>query len=354
ILVSAPIILVIASGFGQFQLMILMLNMIVLSMLLRWQVAVVMIALYCFIGAEYYKWFTGESIGEVLGISLQFKMMYILLMFSSVLIGFLKPQQEHEEFLGEKIDYMDHKLTDQKDELTKAHMAKNEFLRNMEHEAHTPITGITSMGQVLYESYDKFSSAQIKDGLKDIAQSSERLRSLVDNLIDLSKLSCMTVCVEKTKINLSVLLLSRLEICQKIYTKDKPLEFDVTKIDPKVILDADEYYMRSLFDNLIANAMQYTKQGKIELTLRYVKKPNSSKNVIEFTIKDEGIGIPITELYDIFNPFTTSSKTRSNAGGRGIGLALAKKIVEAHNGKIWAESDGTKGSVFKFTIDAVT
>ncbi|MES2215217.1 MAG: HAMP domain-containing sensor histidine kinase, partial [Pseudomonadota bacterium] len=346
ILVSAPIILVIASGFGQFQLMILMLNFVVLSVLLRWYVAIFMIASYAFLGAEFYSFFVGEPIGDISSIGIQFKMMYLLLMFSSVLIGFLKPQQDHEEFLGEKIDYMEEKIVYQKAELVRAMDSKNEFLRNIEHESRTPITGVTSMIEVLEYGYDKFSDEQRKEAIHEIAKSSERFNSWASNLVNLSKFATLNYLLDLEPVNIGALMRERLSICQKVYIEDKDLgkRSFVLNIDENAVLTCDSHYIGMAIDSVIINAIQYCKKGKIELNLYKTAKE------IELSIKDEGIGIPKSELYDIFGVFTTSSRTKSVASGRGVGLTLAKQIIEAHNGTIVAESDGPKGAVFRIKL----
>ena len=105
----------------------------------------------------------------------------------------------------------------------------------------------------------------------------------------------------------------------------------------------DEHYIARTIDNIIINAIQYCKKGTITINLR-----KNQQEGVEFSVKDEGIGIPKEDLFEIFDPFTVSSKTKTPAGGRGVGLALAKRVVEVHNGTIKAESDGVKGA--KFTV----
>ena len=128
-----------------------------------------------------------------------------------------------------------------------------------------------------------------------------------------------------------------------MYLEGKNLEF-ITDIDPDIIVNCDKHYIQLTIDNLIINAINYSKEGKVTVSL---KKNN---NMVEFSIEDHGIGVPREELFDIFNAFTVSSKTRTPAGGRGVGLALCKKAIEMHGGSIWVDSDGRKGAVFKFTI----
>ena len=162
-------------------------------------------------------------------------------------------------------------------------------------------------------------------------------------MIDLSKLSSSTYSLNIQKVNLSNLVKERLEICQKLYLNDKELEF-VTNIKDGIIVDCDSYYITRVLDNLIVNAIGYSTEGMITITLQ------KNKDVVEFSIQDEGLSVPASELQDIFGVFVVSSKTHTPAGGRGVGLALCKRSIEVHNGEIWAESNGRKGATFKFTI----
>lgn len=109
-------------------------------------------------------------------------------------------------------------------------------------------------------------------------------------------------------------------------------------------MNGDAYLLSRLVDNLVINAIQYSDNGNIKISL---KKRDGD---VLFKIEDQGIGIDPKELYDIFGAFTVSKKTKSIAGGRGVGLALSKKIVELHKGQIWAESDGKTGSTFFFSL----
>lgn len=268
-------------------------------------------------------------------------------MISSILIAFFKPKQEYQSLTEINNLFLSNKVEEQKKELIQLHELKNEFLRNLEHEAHTPITGIVSMGQVLWENYDKLDENQRRQATKKIAESAERLTSLVNNLINLSKLKNIEYKLNKTKVNLSHLVYERIEICQNLYIKEENkenLNFDLD-IENQLIISCDKYYITRTIDNIIINAIQYCPKGKITITLH-----NNQHTKIEFSVKDEGIGIPKDELFDVFGAFVTSSRTKTQAGGRGIGLALCKKVIELHDGKIWVEQNPSKGVTFKFTL----
>ena len=135
-----------------------------------------------------------------------------------------------------------------------------------------------------------------------------------------------------------------MERCQKLYDKKTQDHEIVLNIEKNINFLGDKENLTRAIDNLIINAIQYCPRGKIQIKLK-----NKGSNVL-FQITDEGIGIPPEELHNIFDEFKVSSKTHTSAGGRGVGLTVAQNIIRLHNGKIWAESDGTKGALFSFTI----
>jgi Na+/proline symporter/signal transduction histidine kinase len=347
VLVCAAFMLVIISDFAQLQVMVFMINLIMISILVRWQWALALIVSGVWLTISITHSYNFVSIEPSKFVSLEFQVVYLLLFLSSILLVFFKPKQEQYNLIEEKSDYFEHKVDDQKKELTKLYEIKNELLRNLEHETRTPIVGITSLGQVLSDNYDKFNEEQRRKAIKDIADSSERLTSLVNNLIDLSKFTNASYELNKKEVNLSELVHERLELCKKLYVqgKDKENLWFNLQIEDKLIALCDEYYISRTIDNIIVNAIQYSSQGTITIELKSEKN-----NAIVFSVKDEGIGIPKEELLEIFDPFTVGSNTKTPAGGRGIGLALAKKVISEHNGKIWAKQNQGKGVTVAFSL----
>jgi signal transduction histidine kinase len=138
---------------------------------MSWQTTLMMIILGISLALCCYQFYIGDTptLTEEL-YTLKLKSIYILFMVGGFLLTFLKPKQEQQKLIEENNLFLSSKVDDQKKELTRLHELKNEFLRNLEHEAHTPITGITSMGQVLDESYDKLNEKQRRLAIKNIAR----------------------------------------------------------------------------------------------------------------------------------------------------------------------------------------
>lgn len=334
---------VMVSSFGQLQFSVFTINMIIAIMLVGWKFASIMMLVGFYSSTQFYKFYSGlETLDFSIG-SPQFVFMYTLMLIGTALVIFFKPKQEELALTVAKASHLGERVVDKDVELVKLNAIKNEFLRNLQHEAHTPITGIASMGEVLWDNYDKFNDDQKRLATEEIAKSSRRLRSLVDNMIDLSKLSSLTCQLNKQRINFSDFVHDRFQYCRKIYVGDKTLQF-VEHIDNDIELDCDPHYMKSVLDNLVINAIQYSNRGTITISVKDIG------DSVEFSIQDEGIGIPKAEIYDIFESFVVSSHTKTPSGGRGIGLAVCKKAINSHGGNIWAESDGQNGAKFIFTV----
>lgn len=334
------------SNFSHLQFVVFIVNLIVAAILTRWKLLLTMMIVGIYSSIKAYQYYTGID-NIVINMASTSLIIYTFLLAGTAIVIFFRPKQAYEEEIEQKSNYLEHKVIDQKKELTKLYEIKNELLRNLEHETRTPITGITSLGQVLWANYDKFNEEQRRNATKDIADSSERLTSLVNNLIDLSKLNNINYQLNKSQVNLSDLVYERLELCKKLYIQDKDQEdlwFNL-QIDNELTALCDKYYISRTIDNIIVNAIQYCKQGTITIELK-----SEQNNTILFSVKDEGIGIPKDELFEVFEPFTVSSNTKTPAGGRGIGLALSKKVIEAHNGQIWAKQNQDKGVTVAFTL----
>ncbi|MEM6338958.1 MAG: HAMP domain-containing sensor histidine kinase, partial [Pseudomonadota bacterium] len=346
---------VIISDFGQFQLIVLLLSVMVLSMVVRWKISLFLIVLGIGASIQFFKYYTGNNISANFG-SLQFKILYILLMIAGILIAFFKPKQEHQEAteakvdtletevsdLNEKVVHYSERISDQEKEIERLGATAQRIINNVNHELRLPVGNVMNFAEMLNDGLGKFNEEQLKSLSDEVYKNSNRLSSMIMNMLDLATLNAKKLELDKKMINLGELVEDRINNCRKIYLDDKKIDF-VMKIHPEILILVDPNYMRQVVDNLVINAIKFSSEGVIRVEL--LKKGD----LIEFTIKDNGIGIPKEELYDIFTPFKMGSNTESKAEGRGVGLALCKAAIEAHGGTITAESSGV-GAVFRFVL----
>ncbi|MGI4776450.1 MAG: ATP-binding protein, partial [Janthinobacterium lividum] len=347
ILVCVSTAFVMIGNFGQFQLMMFVLNIFVISTISRWQVTLLLVPVVGTLTVQFYKWYLNiDTLSGNIG-TLQFKIIYFLLLVSSVLIAFIKPRQEQQKLTEEKNEHLIGRITNQEKELNEALNLRTEFIRNVTHEYHAPMAGVMNTAQTLWEAYDKLNDKQRKLAAENIFRSSIRLGNFDANIVSLSKLSKAGYKLKLVPINLSMLLHDRVEVCRKFYEQDIEDREFIEDFEENIIINGDEYYLKQALDNLIINAITYCKEGKITISLK------KESDQIYLEVIDEGIGIPSEELNHIFDEFIVSSRTRSSAGGRGVGLTLCKRVIEVHRGKITAHSDGGNGAIFKIILSAI-
>jgi PAS domain S-box-containing protein len=226
--------------------------------------------------------------------------------------------------------------------------AKSDFLANMSHELRTPlnhIIGFTEM--VLDNHFGRLNAIQAKY-LNNVLQSGRHLLSLVNDILDLSKVEAGKMELAPTRVNLKQLMQNGLiMVKEKAHKNGIQLSLDTDGIPDTIT--ADERKLKQVFYNLLANAVKFTPdRGRVSCTARQ----SETKGCIEISVADTGIGIRPADLTRIFDPFEQSDgSVNRQYKGTGLGLSLTKKFVELHGGKIWAESDGEgKGSRFRFTL----
>jgi PAS domain S-box-containing protein len=228
---------------------------------------------------------------------------------------------------------------------------KTAFLANMSHEIRTPMNGILGFTSLLENP--SLSTETMQGYIDIIKKSGERLLGTVNDLIDISKLETGQVSVvnDDTYINE---LMDNLHNFFFPETSAKGLQLHCQKSvsDQYLTIQTDEQKLHSVLTNLVKNAIKYTKQGSVEFGYREIRKGNNA--MLEFYIKDTGIGIPKERQQAVFNRFEQADiEDRHAYEGSGLGLAIAKTLVEMLGGEIWLESTVDVGSTFYFTIPFV-
>ena len=219
---------------------------------------------------------------------------------------------------------------------------KVEFISQVSHEFRTPLGLIKGYISTLLRRDISPDEATRREFLSITQEETEKLGELVETLLDTSRIRSGTFAVNKEEVDLASLLQRVTERAQARAERHTIL---CQKTISLPVVRADAHRLEQVFDNLLDNALKYSRGGIVTIDAQV------QDGKVNFTVSDEGDGIPAEELTHIFDAFYRGhSPTTANTKGSGLGLAICKGIVEAHGGHIWAESILAKGSCFHFTL----
>jgi signal transduction histidine kinase len=222
---------------------------------------------------------------------------------------------------------------------------KSEFMATVSHELRTPLTSINMAIDILSQEVLGLVNERQRDMLSTAKDDCERLTKLVRELLDLSRLESGKYEMKRETVNLRTLVEEALKPLRlQFREKGIQVETDISPTTPDV--PGDQQQLSWVMTNLVSNALRYTPEnGKVII---HSEIENDS---VRISVADSGRGIPADAIEMIFDKFVqVKQATDSMPGSVGLGLAIAKEVVEAHGGKIWVESIVGKGSTFHFTI----
>jgi len=228
-------------------------------------------------------------------------------------------------------------------EIEELNKLKSDILSTVSHELRTPLATIKGYSTMMLEYDKRLAPAEKLNYLKSIDKATDRLTELVEHLLDMSRLEAGLLKMDMQQVNFLDIVTATIDDSCFIHATHKII-LDIVGILPDLTIDA--YRIRQVIENLIDNACKYSETGT-EVIVTICQKESE----LQISITDQGIGIPANELEMVFDRmYRIKQRLSQDPGGMGLGLALCKALVEAHEGRIWIESEQGKGSCCSFTL----
>jgi signal transduction histidine kinase len=235
-------------------------------------------------------------------------------------------------------------IEDKSRELEVASQHKSEFLANMSHELRTPLNAIIGFSEVLAERMFGEINDKQAEYLADILESGRHLLSLINDILDLSKIEAGRMELERTTFHLPDVIENTLTL-----VRERAQRHGITlgrTVDERLgMIDADERKVKQALLNLLSNALKFTPEGGC-IDVRAVARDGA----VEISVTDTGIGIAPEDQATVFEEFRQVGSVAKKVEGTGLGLAISRKFIELHGGRIWVESQVGRGSTFAFTL----
>ena len=266
----------------------------------------------------------------------------LLIVFGILLIRNVRKEVSQRE----KFELLSKELGAANEKLKELDQMKTDFISIASHQLRTPLTAIKGYSSMILEGTYGDTSLKIKGAVDKIFQSAQRLIYIVNDLLDISRIEQgrFQPALEEVKID-NVLRDVVEELKPNADKKSLDLSFSVSVDDAEVKIKADPSKIRQVLTNLVDNAIKYTPSGYVKAELK------KDGNGILISVKDSGAGMSQETLSNLFQKFTRAKNVaKLHTDGSGLGLYIAKQIIDAHQGKIWAESAG-EGHGSRFCVE---
>ena len=229
------------------------------------------------------------------------------------------------------------------DRLREADRHKSDFVSMLAHELRGPMTTVMGFASTLEQHGDSLPEQKRKDILRIIVRETERLSRMVNDLLDVSRMEAGAIGFELVPMDLIELLDTTLRTHASFHAAHL-LDIDIEPDLPKILGDRDR--LSQVFINLLTNATHYSPDGtSVRISVRRL-----NEGEVEVAVSDQGIGIASGDVSRIFDKFSMLPKPEWAQKGTGLGLFITKGIIEAHDGRIWVDSELGKGTAFHFTL----
>lgn len=277
--------------------------------------------------------------GQVQGLGLTFGDFAV----QDQVFDFLMLLQTHRRAI-EEAEILNRKVAEAHAVAVRASQLKSQFLANMSHELRTPMNGVLGMAGVLKEM--ELDEIQ-KECVDTIVASGEGMLALVNDILDISKIEAGHLVLEKYPLSIAKVAESVYQTLQtEAARKGIHFEMEIAEDLPPSVL-GDELRLRQILLNFTGNAVKFTSQGSVRVTVQ-----NTESAKVKFVVEDTGIGMSPEVIAQLFSPFVQGDNSMSKKfGGTGLGLSICKKLATAMGGECGVESELGKGSKFWFTVE---
>jgi len=262
------------------------------------------------------------------------------LIIAFLIYGFLNRKKLADQLTLKNSEYLE-----AKEESERLAASKSDFFNTVSHELRTPLYGVIGMSTLLLE--DAKIPEKNKDNLKTLKFSADYLLTLVNDVLQLGKIDAKKIPLESSLINIKSLINSLLSTFE--YSKNQNNNIFKLDIAPEVpdYFKGNSMILKQVLMNLVGNAVKFTENGVIQLSINLLSHDADKEAILNFSIKDNGPGIPINKQKEIFAEFTQLENPNSYFG-TGLGLPIVSKLLQILGSKIELESEVGKGSVFNF------
>ncbi len=284
-----------------------------------------------------------DRVAHVENLELVLWLLTLFILFLEAIVIFRPMEQQIKQTI-ERLDHAIIKSKSAEQKAVAATQAKSEFLASMSHELRTPMNGLFGMIELAIDNPGKSN-----DYLKKAKNSGRQLLTLINDILDLSKIEAGKLRVENISFDLYQLIDGVVSL-QAIYCRKKGLEFSYYKdTDLPYTIIGDPTRISQVLHNLLSNAIKFTESGQVALHVSVIVK--DKKHYLNYVVKDTGVGIRKSDQLTIFNKFEQADQTTTRLyGGTGLGLSISAKLTELMQGSLTVESTLGEGSAFTFSI----
>jgi len=255
-------------------------------------------------------------------------------------------RKEAEQELSSSHEHLEDLVKQRTRELEAANRHKSQFLANMSHELRTPLNSIIGYTKLMLDGMEGAVTTDQKEDLQTVYDNSKHLLSLINDLLDLSKIEAGKFEIVKDEFPVADLVSQVVPSMEKL-ARDKGLELTCMVAPGIDRVYADKNKTKQILFNLLGNAVKFTQKGSVRLDI------GKRDSEFVFSVVDTGVGISPQDIGRLFESYKQVGPARLDGSeGTGLGLVISKQFVELQGGRIWVESTPGKGSTFSFTLPA--